>query len=189
LESLIGRIQLQIGYRIYYWRTDGAKEFFSELFQKLMEKNNIKHEKGTSYAHYYLKPVKRPMLVIVNGIKTLLIDTHLPEKLWVELVKTVVYLRNRLPTKILDQLIPYECLYKKKLDISYFRIIGLAVYCHEVKKELKPNRRMKLELRVRRCRFIGYGKGITQFRVWNPANRQVEEVTFTRIDETDTVIS
>jgi hypothetical protein len=46
-----------------------------------MEKNNIKHEKGTPYAHYHLKPVKRPMLIIINKIRTLLIDTYLPEKL------------------------------------------------------------------------------------------------------------
>jgi hypothetical protein len=67
-----------------------------------MKKNNIEHEKETPYAHYYLKPVKRLMLIIANGIKTLLIDTYLPEKLWVKLVKTVVYLRNRLLTRILN---------------------------------------------------------------------------------------
>jgi hypothetical protein len=132
LEPLIGRIQLQIGYRIHYWRTDGAKKFLSELFQKLMEKNNIKHEKGTPYAHYYLGPVERPMLVIANEIRTLLIDTHLLEELWVKLVKTVVYLRNRSLTKTLDQLTPYECLYKKKPDVSHLRIIDSAVYCANV---------------------------------------------------------
>ena len=154
-----------------------------------MEKNNIEHEKGTPYAHHHLGPVERPMLTIANGIRTLLIDTHLPEELWVELVKTIVYLRNRSPTRTLDQLTPYECLYKEKPDVSHLRIIGSAVYCHEVESETGPNRRMKLEPRARKCRLIGYGKGTTQLRVWNPANRQVEEVTFTRIDETDTVIS
>ena len=156
---------MQIGYRIYYWRTDGAKEFFSELFQKLMEKNNIEHEKGTLYAHYYLGPVERPMLTIANGIRTLLIDTHLPEKLWVELIKTIVYLRNRSPIRTLDQLTPYEYLYKKKPDVSHLKIIGLTIYCHEVESESKLNRRMKLELRARKCRLIRYGKGTTQLRV------------------------
>jgi hypothetical protein len=48
---------------------------------------------------------------------------------------------------------------------------------------------MKLELRARKCRLIRYGKKITQLRVWNPANRQVKKVTFTRINESDTVVS
>jgi hypothetical protein len=67
-----------------------------------MEKNNIEHEKGTPYAHHHLGPVERPMLTIANGIRTLLIDTHFPEELWVELVKTIVYLRNKSPTRTLD---------------------------------------------------------------------------------------
>ena len=154
-----------------------------------MEKNNIKHKKGTPYAYHHLEPVKRPILIITNEIRTLLIDTHLPEELWVELVKTIVYLRNRLPTRTLDQLTPYECLYKKKPDVSHLRIIGSAVYYHEVESESGLNRKMKLELRARKCRLIGYGKGTTQFRVWNPANKQVKEITFTRINETDTIIS
>jgi hypothetical protein len=99
------------------------------------------------------------MLIIANGIRTLLIDTHLPEELWVKLVKTIVYLRNKLLTRTLDQLTPYECLYKKKPDVSHLRIIGSAVYCHEVESEIELNRRMKLEPRARKCRFIKYGKG------------------------------
>jgi hypothetical protein len=67
-----------------------------------MEKNNIEHEKGTPYAHHYLGPVERPMFIIANGIRTLLIDTYLSEELWVELVKTIVYLRNRSLTRTLD---------------------------------------------------------------------------------------
>src|SRR5258708_3607292 len=100
-----------------------------------MEKNNIKHKKGTPYAHHHLRPVERPILIIVNGIRTLLIDTHLPEELWVELIKTIVYLRNRLPIRTLNQLISYKCFYKRKPDVSYLRIINSAVYCHEVESE------------------------------------------------------
>jgi hypothetical protein len=104
-----------------------------------MEKNNIEHEKRTPYAHHYLKPVERPILTIANKIKTLLIDTHLPDELWVKLVKIIVYLRNKSLIRILDQLILYKYLYKKKPDVSYLRIINLAIYCHEVKNELELN--------------------------------------------------
>jgi hypothetical protein len=130
-----------------------------------MEKNNIKHEKRILYAHYYLKPVERLMLIIANGIRTLLIDTHLPEELWVKLVKIVVYLRNRSLIRTLDQLTPYKYFYKKKPDVSHLRIINSAVYCHEIERELELNRKMKLKPRARKYRLIGYGKGITQFRV------------------------
>jgi hypothetical protein len=67
-----------------------------------MEKNNIEYEKKTLYAYYYLEPVERPMLIITNEIRILLIDIHLLDELWVKLVKTIVYLRNRLLIRILD---------------------------------------------------------------------------------------
>jgi len=67
-----------------------------------MEKNNIEYEKGTPYAHYHLGLVERPMFIIANGIRILLIDTHFLEELWVELVKIIVYLRNRSLIRILD---------------------------------------------------------------------------------------
>jgi hypothetical protein len=100
------------------------------------------------------------MLIIANEIRTLLIDTYLPEELWVKLIKIIVYLRNRLLIRTLDQLTFYKCLYKKKPDVSYLRIISLIIYCHEMKSELGLNRKMKLELRARKYRLIKYGKGI-----------------------------
>src|SRR5258708_7116193 len=123
-----------------------------------MEKNNIEYEKRTPYAHHHLRPVKRPILIIANEIRTLLIDTHLPEELEVELIKTIVYLRNRSSTRILDQLIPYKYHYKKKPDVFYLRIINLVVYYHKIKSELGLNRKIKLELKARKCRLIEYEK-------------------------------
>jgi hypothetical protein len=58
-----------------------------------------------------------------------------------------------------------------------------------MESETGPNRRMKLEPRARKYRLIKYEKETTQLRVWNPANKQIEKMTFTRINETDTVIS
>jgi hypothetical protein len=94
-----------------------------------------------------------------------LIDTHLPEELWIELVKTIVYLRNRSLIRTLDQLTPYKCLYKEKPDVSHLRIINLAIYCHEVESESGLNRKIKLELRARKYRLIRYEKRITQLRI------------------------
>jgi hypothetical protein len=105
------------------------------------------------------------MLIIANGIRISLIDTHFPEELWVELVKIVVYLRNKLLTRTLNQSTPYKCFYKKKFDVSHLRIIGLTIYYHKVESELGLNRKIKLEPRTHKCRLIKYEKRTTQFRV------------------------
>jgi hypothetical protein len=105
-----------------------------------------------------------------------------------ELVKIIIYFKNRSPTKLLLDTIPWESLYREKSDFSNFRIIGSLVYYYNIETETGSNRRIKSDLRGRQIRLIKYGKGSSQYRMWNSINNKVEEVTFIRIDESDSMI-
>jgi hypothetical protein len=105
-----------------------------------------------------------------------------------ELIKTAVYLKNRSLIKSLLDTIPWESLYRKKSDLSNFRIIGLLVYYHNVETETGSNRRTRSDPRIRQTRLIKYNKGSNQYRIWNPTNNKIEEITFTRINESDYMI-
>jgi hypothetical protein len=105
-----------------------------------------------------------------------------------ELAKTAVYLKNRSSTKLLLNTTLWESLYREKSDFSNLRIIGSFVYYHNIETETGLNRRTKSDPRTRQTRLIRYGKGFSQYKVWNPTNNKVEEVTFTRIDESDYMI-
>jgi hypothetical protein len=78
--------------------------------------------------------------------------------------------------------------YRKKSDFSNFRIIGLFVYYYNAEIEIDSNRRIKLDSKIRQIRLIGYGKGFSQYRIWNSVNDKIEEVTFIRINESDYII-
>jgi hypothetical protein len=131
--------------------------------------------------------VERANRTIINIVRTMFIDTKLPQALWPELAKIAVYLRNRLLTKTLPQT-PYETLWKRKPDLSYLRIIGSMMYAYNTQLIAEIERRRKLNPRVRKGRLVGYGKNIHQYRMWNPAINNVEEVALCRIDETDTQV-
>jgi hypothetical protein len=88
-----------------------------------------------------------------------MIETQLPTYLWMELVKIIIYFKNRSPTKLLLDTTPWESLYKEKSDLFNFRIIGLFVYCYYVEIETGLNRRIKSDPKARQTRLIGYGKG------------------------------
>jgi hypothetical protein len=105
-----------------------------------------------------------------------------------ELAKTAVYFKNRFLTKSLLDTIPWKSFYKKKSDFSNFRIIELFVYCHNIEIETDPNRRIKSDLRIRQIRLIRYGKGFSQYRIWNSTNDKVEEITIIRINGSDYII-
>jgi hypothetical protein len=105
-----------------------------------------------------------------------------------ELVKTAVYFKNRSPIKLLLDTTFWKSFYKEKSDFSNFRIIKSFVYCHNVETETGPNRRIKSDFRIRQTRLIGYDKGFSQYRIWNPINNKIEKVTFIRINESDYII-
>jgi hypothetical protein len=105
-----------------------------------------------------------------------------------ELVKTAIYFKNRFPIKSLLDTTSWESLYREKSNLFNFRIIGSLVYCYNIETETGSNRRIKSDPRGRQIRLIGYDKGSSQYRIWNPINDKVEEVTFTRIDESDYMI-
>jgi cellulose synthase/poly-beta-1,6-N-acetylglucosamine synthase-like glycosyltransferase len=132
--------------------------------------------------------VKRANRTIINIVRTMLINTKLPQALWPELAKIAVYLRNRSPTKTLPQT-PYEALWKRKPNLSYLRIISSMIYAYNTQLTVKVERRRKLDPRAKKGYLVGYGEGTHQYRMWNPATNNVKEVILCRIDETDTQIS
>jgi hypothetical protein len=102
--------------------------------------------------------VERANRTIINTVRTMLIDTKLPQALWPELAKIAVYLRNRSLTKTLPQT-PYEAFWKRKPDLSYLRIISFMIYAYNTQPTAKAERRRKFDPRARKGRLIGYGKG------------------------------
>ena len=108
--------------------------------------------------------VEKANRTIINMVRTMLINTKLPQALWPELAKTAVYLRNRLPTKTLSQT-PYEVLWKRKPDLSHLRIIGFMMYAYNTQPTAETERRRKLDPKARKGRLVSYGKGIHQYRM------------------------
>jgi hypothetical protein len=105
-----------------------------------------------------------------------------------KLVKIIIYFKNRSPTKLLLNIIPWESLYEEKSDLFNLRIIRLLVYYYNIEIETSFNRRTKSDSKIRQIRLIVYGKRSSQYRIWNSINNKVEEVTFTRINESDYII-
>lgn len=48
---------------------------------------------------------------IVECSRALFIESQVPRTFWCEAVRTAIYLINRLPVKLLDQISPYQILF------------------------------------------------------------------------------
>jgi hypothetical protein len=83
---------------------------------------------------------------------------------------------------------PYQTLWDSKSDLQYLKIIDSAVYAYNTENQTDPDRKKKFDPKIKKTRFINYGKGINQYRIWNPNINRIEKITFVSIDEKDTTV-
>ena len=84
----------------------------------------------------------------------------LVKEFWVEAASTACYLINRSPNGALDGCIPEELWSCNLVDYSNLRIFGCPVYSHVNEGKLEP--------RVKKCLFLGYGLGVKGHRFYDP---------------------
>ena len=90
-------------------------------------------------------------------------DQSLPMFLWEEASKTVVYVQNRCPHKILKNITPREAFTGVKPEVGHLRIFCCPVYIHVPK-----DRRMKLEPSGKKGTFVGYSESSKAYRIYIP---------------------
>lgn len=88
---------------------------------------------------------------IMEMTRCLLLERKIPNHYWLELVNTFVYFLNRLPTRTLHDMNPYEALCVNKPSVKHLRIIGCICY-HQV-LETKMN---KVVNKDHKGIFMGY---------------------------------
>lgn len=103
-------------------------------------------------------------------------DQNLHFSLWAEATNTVVYIQNRCPHSILENITPKEVFTVIKPDLSHLRIFGFLVYIH-----IPKEKRTKLEPSRKKGIFFGYNENSKGYKVYVPRQRLVEisrDVTF-----------
>ena len=118
--------------------TDGGKEYQGLNF--FCESHGIQHLISPPYTPQHIASAKRHHRHIVETGLTLLDRASLPRSLWNFAFATAVYLINRLPTLILDNKSPFECLFQKVPNYWKLKVFGCLLY-----PWLRPYAKHKLE--------------------------------------------
>lgn len=92
----------------------------------------------------------------------------LPRYFWGEAVATAVYLLNRLPTKSVEGMTPFEAWYGKKPAAHHLHTFGCIAHVKNTSPHLK-----KLDDRSTKMIFVGYEPGTKAYRAYNPATGRV----------------
>ena len=88
---------------------------------------------------------------IVDTGLTLLAHAHVPPAYWVEAFNTAVYIINRLPSPVIQNSTPYTKLFHREPQYKFFRVFGCACFLY-----LRPYNNSKLQVRSKKCIFLGY---------------------------------
>ena len=117
---------------------------------------------------------------ILEITQALLTATYVPKRFWPDEVMIVVYLMNRLPSRVLHYKTPLQVFAQHVTLASILmlppRKFGCVTYVH-----IHKNQRTKLDPCVVRCVFLGYAAHKKGYRCYDPATRRLYttmDVTF-----------
>ncbi|GJV43850.1 gag-pol polyprotein [Tanacetum coccineum] len=98
----------------------------------------------------------------------MLATVRLEKSFWAEAINTVCYMIDRSPSTAVELKTPMEIWTKKPVNYSDLYIFGSHVYVMKNTQETT-----KLDLKYRKCLFLGYAEGVKGYRLWDPTAHKV----------------
>jgi transposase InsO family protein len=128
--------------KIKQFQTYGGGEYLSNTFTSFLSTHGILHRVTCPHSSQQNGIVERKHRHIIETALTLLAQSHLPARYWVEVVCTSTFLINRLPTPILNNSSPFSKLFHENPYYSLLKTFDCACY-----PLLMPYAKHKLEFR------------------------------------------
>ena len=148
------------GKKLKTLRTDNGGEYTSTQFENYLKTEGIRHERTVPKTPEQNGVAERLNRTLVETSRSMLLDAKLPKRFWAEAVSTAVYLKNRCPTKSVQDKTPYEAWHGEKPKVKHLRVFGCDAYAHIPKDE-----RGKFDSKARKCILLGYGTGTKAYRL------------------------
>ena len=138
-------------------RSDQGTEFTSAVFESLLIKNKIQHQKSAPYSPHQNGTIERSWRTIFEMARCLLKQASLPKHMWPYAVMCSTYIRNRCYNHRIE-CTPFEIFTGSKPDISNMHAFESLCYAYIQNPE-------KLENRGEKGIFVGYERGSPAYLV------------------------
>ncbi|GJZ39769.1 zinc finger, CCHC-type containing protein [Tanacetum coccineum] len=172
------QVEMETEHKVKALRTDRGGEFNSHAFVKFCQKEGIQRQTTAPYTPQQNGVVERRNRTVVEMTRSLLKGMNLPDSLWAEAVRHAVYLLNRLPTKAVKDITPYEGWKKRKPNLEYLKIFGCLAFVKKVGGHLT-----KLEDRSIPMVHLGKEPGSKAYKLYNPKNKRIVVARDVSFDE------
>src|ERR1700678_160214 len=160
-------VKVQRNGRVGILGCDRGGEFTSGAFTDYLEHSGTARHLTVHNSPASNGAAERANRTHLDGARAMMEDAKLPKSLWAEAILYHVWLRNRVPTRALQDLkTPTEIATGNKPDLSTVHPWGCKAWVKRVKVG-------KLEPRADECRFVGVDTESKGFRIYWPGKNRV----------------
>ena len=107
------------GKRIKTLRSDNDGEYISTTFTQYLKSQGIQHQLTIPYTPEQNGVAERANHTIVEKARSMLYARDMDLKFWAEAVSTAIYLKNRNPTKALNNMTPEQAWTGEKPSVAH----------------------------------------------------------------------
>ncbi|CAM8981982.1 unnamed protein product [Rhodiola kirilowii] len=158
----------QFNAKIKVFRSDNGGEYTSNTFKQHLANHGIIHQTSCPYTPQQNGVAERKNRNLMEIARSMMFHTNVPKRFWGDAVMTASYLINRIPTRSLDDISPYEVLNKSKPSINHLRVFGCLCFVL-----IPGEQRNKLEAKSTKAMFIGYSTTQKGYKCYDPVARNV----------------
>ena len=172
------------GRRVRTLRTDNGREYTEHAFRDHLRREGIRHETTVPKTPEQNGTAEWFNRTLLETTRSMLSDSQLAKSFWAEALSTATYLRNRSPTMALNEMTPVEAWTGKQPHVQHLRVFGCDAYAHVPRDE-----RDKLDPKVKKCWFLGYGVTTKAYRLYDRCKRRTifsRDVTFSEGNDVQT---
>ena len=139
LKSSFHLVENQFSKTIKILCSNSRGEYVAQPFQDFLQHKGIISQRTCPYTPQQNEVVERKNLPILDVARTLLLNSSVPSKFWVEALSIVVHLINRHPSPKLQNQSPYLRLHGSTPLYNHLHTFGCICFLH-----LPPHERHKL---------------------------------------------
>jgi hypothetical protein len=153
LSNFFSYVSTQFGYTIKNIQCDNGREFDNSSTRSFLLTHGALLRMSCPYTSPQNGKAEHIIRSTNNIIRSLLIQSSLPARYWVEGLHTATYLLNRLPTKTISASCPHYALFGT--PPTYEHLCAFGCECYPNMSATVPH---KLAPRSTRCIFLGYSE-------------------------------
>lgn len=107
-------------------------------------------------------------MILNERAKNMRLRLGLSKMFWSDAITGVSYVINRGHLTSMDYRIPYEVWSDKEINISHLKVLGCVQYIH-----IGFTAKNKLDAKLERCFFIGYGDSEFGYHFWDDQTHKI----------------